>query len=109
MFRRGVSDRTLRRWLSTGRPSRVETLLASDPTVARRLDRLTELDEAEAAALAEVVAPEDDFEDRVLAGVQRRRDGLETASLLTDLLGLGLFVGRAMLPDTDSPDRDDSR
>lgn len=109
MVRRRVSDRALRRWLATGRPRRVEARLASDPSVARRLDQLTELDEAEAAALAGVVAPEEDFETRVLAGVHRLRDGMDTAALLTDLLGLGLHVGRAMLPDADRPGPDDSR
>lgn len=89
------SDRTLRRWLATGKPKRVLILLERDPRVAERLDELSKLDTDERSALDVLVTPAEDFEERVLVGVKQRQAAPDTAGLALDLLGLGLHVGRA--------------
>ncbi len=97
MISRTPSDRTLRRWLATGRPRRVQRLMESRPDIVARLDALSELDAGHAAALREVVATPDGFTDRVVAKVRRRQDEYTAASLLADLLGLGFHVGSALI------------
>jgi hypothetical protein len=94
---RSISDRALRRWLATGKPKRVERALGRSSAVAARLDALSELNEQQLAALEGLVTPTQDFENRVLAGVQRRRDLYGAASLLADLLGLGVHTARALV------------
>ena len=101
MISRTPSDRTLRRWLATGRPKRVHRLMESRPDVVARLDALSELDAAHAAALHGVVATPDGFTERVVAQVRRRHDEYTAASLLADLLGLGFHVGSALIDPAD--------
>ena len=94
-----LSDRILRRWLATGRPSRVGRHVESDPAIAARLDALTALTGAQAGALEDLVTPEPRFEHRTAIGVQQRVAAYEAASTMLDLLGLGFHVGRAVLGD----------
>ncbi len=99
---RRPSDRTLRRWLATGRPRRVQRLIETQPEVAARLDALSELDRAHAGALHGVVATPDGFSERVVDRVRTQRDEYTAASVLADLLGLGFHVGGVLLdPDED--------
>ena len=90
------SDRLLKRWLKTGRPHRIERLLDSEPDVARRLEALTAIDETHRDVLSGLVAPGIDFEARTVAGVKKRSDAQNTASLVVDLVGLGVHLGRAL-------------
>ncbi len=106
---RRPSDRTLRRWLASGRPRRIGRLIESQPEVAARLDALSMLDRAHAGALHGVVATPEGFDERVVDGVQRRHDEYTAASVLADLLGLGFHVGGVLLEATDDDERPDSK
>ncbi len=97
-----LSDKTLRRWLRTGRPTRVERHL-DDPDVTARLELLTRLDAGEVAALRSLSEPGDGFEERVTAGASRRANN-ETAGLLIDLLGLGWHTTAAIAEPPGSDD-----
>ncbi len=100
------SDRTLQRWLRTGRPRRVERWLER-PDVAERLEELTALRNDERAVLTEALGPVEGFEERVVEGAQRRLAG-ETVELLLDLSGLGWRTATALLdPGQSDPDPDD--
>lgn len=94
-----LSDRKLRRWLSTGKPRRVDRLLASDSVMSGRLDELSRLDPAHTAVLTQGSAPRSGFSDRTVTKVQERIDVYATVALVADLLGLGWHTGRAVLRD----------
>ncbi len=102
---RRPSDRTLRRWLATGRPRRIQRLIETQPDVAARLDALSELDRDHAGALHGVVATPAGFSERVVDGVRRRHDEYTAASVLADLLGLGFHVGGVLLEAADDDER----
>lgn len=104
MMSRTPSDRTLRRWLATGRPRRVRRLIESRPEVAARLDALSELDGAHSDAIHGMVATPDGFSERVVASVQRRHEEHTAAAALADLLGLGFHVGSVLLEPLDDED-----
>ncbi len=104
---RRVSDRALRRWLATGRPSRIARLVADDQSIAARLDELTSLTAGETTALEDLVTPSDDFERRTAIGVQQRVDAYGTTAAVVDLLGLGFHVGRAVMGDRRKNVRDE--
>lgn len=89
------SDRTLRRWLATGRPKRVERHL-NDPDAVARLEALTALKEGETALLSEHVRPGEEFEERVIAGLRQRLDNHGVGTTVSDLLGLGFHVAAAL-------------
>lgn len=95
MTNRRPTDRQLRRWLKSGRPRRIGDLVG-EPEIDQRLEALTELQDAHRLAISELTAPIEQFEERIIAGVQTRKDNQGTASLLADLLGLGFHVGRAL-------------
>lgn len=95
-MRRRVSDRVLRRWLETGRPTRISRALAFDAELAARLDAFTSLSTAYSEAIEKLVTPTVGFEERTAVRVRARIDGYGTASALVDLLGLGYHVGRAL-------------
>ena len=101
------SDRTLRRWLRTGRPARVSHRLAHDPNLADRLERLTELDEQRRAALHALVQPTTAFSERTTAGVRQRIDTLETLGVIADMIGIGWRPGIALVDP--EPPKDDSQ
>ena len=102
------SSRTLLRWLETGRPRRVSRRLGTDPALAERLEALTALRSGEAEALDQLLTPTDDFGDRVLAGVQERREVQGTGLVVFDLVGLGFHVGRALLEPPSQRREDDA-
>ena len=104
---RAPSDRTLRRWLDTGRPKRVERLL-DDPAVSARIEALTALADREVALLRHHVMPGPDFEERVISGVQERRDAYGVGAAVSDLLGLGIHVALALRPRPIEPPSDEN-
>ncbi len=103
-MRRKVTDRSLRRWLDTGRPTRVGEAIETDPSVAERLEAMTALERVHTEAIDRLVTPQPDFTDRVSQGVRTRIDNYGTVSLMADLLGLGFHVGQAMLVTDENPD-----
>ena len=105
MRRRRVSNRVLRRWLTTQHPRRVEALLDADQSVAGRLEALTALDDSVAAALAIAVAPPTAFEARAVAGLRQRQQAYGALSALGDIFALGYHVGRAILEPHESDHR----
>ncbi len=98
-MRKQPSDRKLRRWLVTGRPRRVDRLLATDATTNARLDALSRLEPTHTAILADVSAPLAGFEERTVAAVRERIDTYATVALVADLLGLGWRAGQVILAD----------
>jgi len=94
-----ISDRTLNRWLRTGRPRRVERRL-SDPDMTARLDAMTRLTSSEARALTDAIAPPPDLHERLAERVTRRVDG-EIVSALIDLYGLGWHTASAVFEPED--------
>lgn len=96
-----ISDRTLNRWLRTGRPRRVERHL-DDPDTTARLDAMTRLTASETRALTDVVTPPPGLHERLVERVGRRVDG-EIVSALIDLYGLGWHTASAVF---DPEDRD---
>ncbi len=106
-MRRRVSDRSLRRWLDTGRPARVADAIEADPSVAERLDAMTALRAADSEAIGHLVTPPPQFHDRAYEGVRDRIDRYETMSVVADLLGLGFHVGQVMLAPDEGADRAD--
>lgn len=100
-----ISDRTLRKWLRTGRPRRVERHL-DDPEVIRRLDAMTELDESDRAALMALTNPADGFNERIVEQV-RVRQGTEMSGVVLDLLGLGWHTAAVMLEPKSNPNPQD--
>ena len=99
-----ISDRTLRRWLRTGRPGRVVRRL-DDPDITARLDALTQLTRGEAEALATAVAPPPGMHDRLTERVAGRVDH-ETMTALVDLCGLGWHTASAVFNPVDRGDGD---
>lgn len=82
-----LSDRTLQRWLRTGRPARVERNLHS-ADVTGRLEAMTQLEAHHIEALHVATSPAPGYQDRVIAGIGRRTDH-DTVETLVDLLTLG--------------------
>ncbi|MCA1705973.1 MAG: hypothetical protein LC808_23010 [Actinobacteria bacterium] len=108
-MRARLSDRKLRRWLSTGKPRRVDRLLETNSAISARLDQLSRLDPALIAALAQMSSPPTGFGTRTVAAVQDRIDAYATVALVADLLGLGWHTGRAVLGDPTVPPEPESR
>ena len=104
--RRRPSDDDLRSWLLTGTPGRIEKMI-DDPTVAARLDRLTELDPQDRDALHAAVAPSDGFRERTSVGVQRRVGDLERARALFDLFGLGARTVQSFVTSQEKEDEEE--
>jgi hypothetical protein len=100
-MRRRISERSLRRWLATGRPRWVGRRIDTDPLVMARVDSMTALEVDEVEALAALVTPHPDFAQRTAAGVRHRIDGLETLGVIADLVGLGWQTSRALIHDTE--------
>lgn len=105
---RRFSDRVLRRWLATGRPSRVRRRLDADPVVGARLDSLSELSRDQTRAISVVVRPTPGFDERATAGVHRRLQSVELAALVADMVGAGVEVVRLLAapPQPDQAERD---
>lgn len=100
-------DRTLRRWLRTGRPRRVAGYL-DDPEVAARLEAMTALDAEAVEALSTVTAPPADLTSRMVDELGRRQGG-EAMGAVVDLLSLGwrtasVFVDPSQGVDTPTLD-----
>lgn len=89
-----ISDRTLNRWLRTGRPRRVEVRL-QDPEISDRLDAMTRLTGHESDVLAAVVAPPSGLNERLVERVSRRVDD-ETIATMIDLYGLAWYTASAL-------------
>lgn len=98
------SERTLARWLRTGRPHSVERHL-DDPRVIEILDRLTVIDDEVADGLATLTAAPAAVTERAIDDVRRRADRADLAALV-DLVGLGWHTGRAVAGGARR-DRDD--
>lgn len=96
-MRRRISDRSLRRWLRTGRPRGVTRRLEVDETLRSRLEEMTRLDRSETSVLRRLTEPLPLFQERVEAGVRQMDDGKGTSALVADLLTLGVRVGTSLL------------
>jgi len=105
---RRPTDRTLRRWLRSGRPARVARLIDVHPGVVARLEAMSRLDDETAQTLGEAVAPSEDFAERTGGAVATRLDAYRALGLVGDLLGVGWRTGQLLLWDTSGarPDED---
>ncbi len=108
MSLRPVSDRLLRRWLTSGRPRWVGKRIQTDPAVAARLETMTALDVEHVESLVALVQPAPAFPERVVVGMHARIDALETLGVIVDLMGVGWQTSRALMTDqsvnTDPPE-----
>lgn len=95
------SDRTLRRWLNTGRPRRIERLIER-ADISQRLEVLTQLNIEETEALRRSLNPIGGFENRISVGVRGRLD-IEVTALILDLGSLGWHTATSLLGPDDDP------
>lgn len=100
---RHPSRTRLQRWLVNGEPRRVDRHVASCERCQSILDELSRLDEAVVVDLRKIVAPPDDFDERITADVDDRLRNEEVAGAFFDLFGIGWDVMRHVL-DPAGPD-----
>lgn len=97
-----ISDRTLLRWLQTGKPRRVTRRL-DEPRISERLEAMTRLSPAQVEALTEVLAPPEGLGpglvDRLFG-----HDDSEALGVIVDLCGLGWYTASAILESDDHTD-----
>ncbi|GEM_PF-5950559 len=97
-----ISDRTLRRWLRTGRPRRVTQRLEADESVVSRLEALSRLAPGQTTTLSRLTTPAPEFETRVREQVLYLEAKSGVSSILVDLVALGIHVGRTLAPGEGS-------
>ena len=110
---RHPSDRRLREWLDTDGPSGVSEHVEHCERCADRLiDLDRDLDAVESASLGQalvaLLAPPDDLSQRVLDGVDARRQNEADLQLLAGLFSIGVETAQLLLsPDDGEPMGDD--
>ncbi len=98
------SKRRLTAWLEGGDDS-IESHLADCERCATRLEDLSQPSPSIRDALSTMLAPPDDLQPRLRAGISRRMQAREDMRLLVELMGLPWQTARAISPDgdTDNP------
>lgn len=91
-----VSERTLRRWLASGKPSRVTRRLEWDGSLDARLDEISGFDEVSSDAFQRFMALPDDFEERTGAAVRGRIESASVGSLLADIATIAFRTGQVL-------------
>lgn len=97
LLRIPISDRTLRRWLDHGRPKRVSRRLQHDTALEDRLRSLSDLDEAQLAAITLATAHPEDLIETTTNAVNRELADRGVLATIGDLLGLGVRAAEVLL------------